>query len=65
MENKPLSAWPDNAKKQKVDIREYKCAKGESWIDVMSRARSFLRVLVEKHIIGESKKNGKTEIEKK
>ena len=36
--------------KAKKNIREYKPAKGESWIDVMNRAKDFLNDVTKTHM---------------
>lgn len=56
LEGKPLITWKQEAEKEKKTIREYKCPKGESWIDVNKRCFSFLQTLVENHILRSKEK---------
>lgn len=39
-----------NPAEQGIDVREYKCAEAESWVDVYNRAYKFIHLLIEKHI---------------
>ena len=56
IEGKPLATSKKNAEKAGIPNREYKAPGGESWIDVMERANSFLKELVDGLCRGKERK---------
>jgi broad specificity phosphatase PhoE len=47
LEGRPLATWKQEADKAKLPLREFKCAKAESWSDVNNRCFAFLKLLVD------------------
>lgn len=54
LEGQPLNIWKENAEKEGLDVRVYKCEKGESWCDVNTRCFAFLKLLVEEHLLNKN-----------
>lgn len=50
LEGGPLKLWKENADKEGKGIRDYKCDKAESWVDVNRRAEKFLHTLILNHL---------------
>jgi broad specificity phosphatase PhoE len=51
LEGKSLELPKKMAAEQGIPIREFKVEKGESWIDVNNRAKKFINILVERHLV--------------
>lgn len=50
LEGESLGIWGENAAKEKLPIRTYKCPEGESWEDVNTRSNKFLHQLIRTHL---------------
>lgn len=57
-----MTTWKQEADKEKKNIREYKCSKGENWLDVNKRCFNFLELLIENHILKGNKDKDKKEV---
>ena len=50
LEGQPLGTTDNLAKKKNINPREFRPPRGESWVDVQNRARSFLFEITERFI---------------
>lgn len=50
LEGKKSIIWDTLAEQSKLDLRQYKCEGAESWEDVFSRAKTFLKYLIDRYL---------------